>query len=162
MKRIAAIGILGIVLLLAVALPVTAAPATTYTSNQIVPFNQTVWVSCANDGLGENVILSGELHELYHYTMNGNSFTFKTHYQPQGVTGVGQITGDKYKATGVTQDTETGSFASGQYSYTHVNNFRIIGQGKGNNFLVHQTWHYTLNANGEVTAEVDHSTVECK
>jgi len=43
-----------------------------------------------------------------------------------------------------------------------VNNFRIIGQGPGNNFLVHETFHFTINANGNVTAFVDHFSVDCK
>ena len=43
-----------------------------------------------------------------------------------------------------------------------MNNFRIIGQGPGNNFLVHETFHVTINANGVVTATVDNFSVECK
>ena len=45
---------------------------------------------------------------------------------------------------------------------TFINNFRIIGQGPGNNYLVHQTVHLTVNANGVVTASVSNSSVECK
>jgi hypothetical protein len=43
-----------------------------------------------------------------------------------------------------------------------VNNFRIIGQGPGNNYLVHEVFHVTINANGEVTAYVDNFSIECK
>ena len=162
MKRIAIIGVLGIVLMLAMALPVNAAPSSTYTSNEIVQYTTTVWVPCANGGSGENVLLSGEIHNLYHYTINGNSFTFKGHTNAKGLTGVGQVTGDKYHATGVSQDIQTGSFVNDQYSWTYVYNFHMIGQGKGNNYLVHETYHYTLNANGELTAYVDNYTVDCK
>jgi hypothetical protein len=44
---------------------------------------------------------------------------------------------------------------------TFVNNFKIIGQGPGNNFLVHQNVHITVNANGTLTASVDNFSTEC-
>jgi hypothetical protein len=43
-----------------------------------------------------------------------------------------------------------------------VNNFRLIGQGSGNNLQVHQNVHITINANGTVTATVDNTSVDCK
>jgi hypothetical protein len=45
---------------------------------------------------------------------------------------------------------------------TFINNFRIIGQGPGNNFLVHENSHVTINANGVITSFHDNFTVECK
>ena len=44
----------------------------------------------------------------------------------------------------------------------YVNNFRIIGQGTGNNFLVHEIVHLTINANGTATNYVDNFSIECK
>jgi len=35
---------------------------------------------------------------------------------------------------------------NGQANMTFVNNFRIIGQGPGNNFLVHKTLQIKINA----------------
>jgi hypothetical protein len=72
------------------------------------------------------------------------------------------IAATKYQATGVTQDYFKGAFNNGQFNQTFVNNFRIIGQGPGNNFLVHENFHLTINANGEVTATHDNFSVECK
>jgi hypothetical protein len=43
-----------------------------------------------------------------------------------------------------------------------VNNFRIIGQGPGNNYLVHETMHFTINADGTTTVSFDNLTVDCK
>ncbi|MBI4420235.1 MAG: hypothetical protein HY560_05360, partial [Gemmatimonadetes bacterium] len=48
------------------------------------------------------------------------------------------------------------------FNTTYVNNFRIIGEGSGNNLLVHATSHITVNANGELTAVVDNFSVECR
>ncbi len=126
------------------------AQATTTTSNQIFPINLAVFIPCA----GEVVLLSGELHDLFHITVNDNNFSVKVHDQPQGVSGVGLTSGDKYQATGVTQQEFGGSFINGQSEMTYINNFRIIGQGPGNNLLIHVTNHITFNANGVLTADV--------
>jgi hypothetical protein len=130
--------------------------------NESVDIAMWVWVPCANGGAGELVELNGPLHTLITYTINGNNVSGKTHFQPQGISGVGQDTGDKYQGTGVTQSNFKGSLNNGQYNVTSVNNFRIIGQGHGNNFLVHENFHLTINANGEVTTMHDNFSVECK
>jgi hypothetical protein len=122
----------------------------------------TVFVPCANGGTGEEVVFTGNLHTLITFTINGNNVSGKYHFQPQGLSGVGTITGDKYRGTGVTQGTFKGSLQNGQYQQTDVNNFRMIGQGKGNNFLVHSTFHLTISAKGAVTASVDQVSEECK
>ena len=130
--------------------------------NIIIDFNLEEFVYCANNGAGETVELSGPLHILVISNSNGRRISGLTHFQPQGVQGRGQATGNLYNATGVTQEHFSGSLVNGQYTATFVNNYRLIGQGPGNNFLVHQTIHLTFNANGGVTAIVDHTTVECK
>ncbi len=136
--------------------------ANTFTNNVKIPVTIGVSIPCAAGGAGEEVFLSGYMHSLFHSTVNGNNFTTKVHTQPQGISGTGLTTGDKYQGTGVTQETLGGSFVNGQFSDTFVNNFRIIGQGRGNNYLVHETFHVTFNASGELTAFVDNFSVECK
>ena len=72
-------------------------------------------------------------------------------------------TGDKYQATGVTKDSSfKGSFQNGQFTQTYVNNFRIIGTGTGNNFLVHEVAHITINADGTLTVFHDNFSIACK
>ncbi len=117
---------------------------------------------CANGGAGEIVALSGKLHDLFHIMTNGNRFKVKVHTQPQGIRGVGLTSGDRYRGTGVTQETFGGSLVNGQASSTFVNNFRIVGQGPGNNFMIHEVVHVTLNARGELTATVDRLSTTCK
>ena len=63
-----------------------------------------ITIPCANGGVGEDVLLSGFLHVVTKVTINGNRFHVNQHFQPQGISGIGQTTGDKYQATGVTQD----------------------------------------------------------
>jgi hypothetical protein len=130
--------------------------------NDSVNINLAVFVPCANGGAGEVVDLNGPLHELITFNVNGNKVSGTVHFQPQGISGVGEVSGDKYQGTGVTEDHFTGPSINGQFTFTFVNNFRIIGQGPGNNFLIHENFHLTINANGEVTASHDNFSVECK
>ena len=95
-------------------------------------------------------------------TVNGNNVSGKFHFQPQGSDLVGSVTGDVYQATGVTQDHFKGSLQNGQYTETFVNNFRIIGPGPGNNFLAHEVFHITINANGDTTVTFDKFSADCK
>jgi hypothetical protein len=110
---------------------------------------------------GEVVDLSGSFHVLLHVTLHDDGrFVFKEHFQPQGISGTGEETGDKYQATGVTQDITVQGRVG--VTTTAVNNFRIIGQGPGNNLLGHVTFHVTVNANGTATADVSNVRVGCK
>ena len=117
-----------------------------------------VFIPCT----GDTVQLEGPLHVLITLTMNGNNISGKFHFQPQAVKGTDLTTGDKYEATGVTQETFKTSLQNGQAEVTFVNNFKITGQGPGNNFLVHETMHITFNANGVQSVSHDNFSVECK
>ena len=131
--------------------------------NDMSDINLTVFVPCAAGGAGELVDLSGPLHTLITFTINGNNVSGTAHFQPQGLSGTGETTGDKYQATGVTKASSfKGSFQNGQFTQTYVNNFRIIGSGSGNNFLVHEVLHVTFNANGTVSVFHDNFSIDCK
>jgi hypothetical protein len=146
--------------LAAFAIAPALAAAETFTSNSTFDTTLYVFVPCANGGAGEYITVSGPLHVLSHWTLNGaGGFQLKTLYQPQGISGYGAVSGDKYQATGGTQDISTGNVG---FTYAFVNNFRMIGQGPGNNFMVHENYHYTVNANGTLTAYVDNYRVSCQ
>jgi hypothetical protein len=141
--------------------PTPSFVATASTNNFVIPLDFSFFIPCANGGLGEDVQLTGNLHVIFHTTIasNGNVL-FKEHFQPKGASGIGAVTGDTYHATGVTQDhTHNGRVG---VTFTLVNNFRIIGQKAGNNYLVHEVLHVTVNANGTVTASFDKITADCK
>jgi hypothetical protein len=120
------------------------------------------FVPCANDGAGEVVELAGPLHILISTTISGSGISGVAHFQPQGISGTGLVTGDSYRGTGVTMDQFRGSLVNGVFTATLVNNFRIVGQGPGNNFLVHEIFHLTINANGELTVLHDIISIECR
>ena len=121
-----------------------------------------VFVACAADGAGEIVDLTGPLHTIITFTINDNNVSGFFRFQPQGISGTGETTGEKYRGTGVTQESFKTSLQNGQANLTFVNNFRIIGQKAGNNFLVHETSHFTIDANGTVTVSHDNFSVDCK
>jgi hypothetical protein len=152
------------ILIAALGVAQAQAKATTVVTNFDQETDLTVFVPCAALGAGEYVQLSGSLHVLFTTTIdNRGGFHTTFLFQPMGISGTGLSTGDKYQATGETQGTLNGDLSSGQpYEQTFVNNFKIIGQGPGNNFLVYETFHITVNPDGTVTAFVDNLKIKCK
>jgi hypothetical protein len=132
-------------------------------TNTRIPFTGfTGFVPCANGGAGEFIAgAGGELHILVALTENGKAVSGRGHFQPQGATAVGLNTGDIYHATGVTQNGFRFSRQNSQ-TETYVNSFRMIGPGPGNNFLLHQSFHVTISANGDTTVVNDHFSIECR
>lgn len=131
------------------------------TRNLFVPLIGERFIPCANDGAGEIVLFQGFLHVVEHHTFNDRFVNEKIHIQPINVEGVGLITGDMYRGTGVSQIQDSFRLANGATHITSINNFRFIGQGPDNNFQVHETVHTTINANGEVTVTVENSNRDC-
>lgn len=48
------------------------------------------------------VDLSGPLHTIVSFTINDNNIIGYSHFQPQGISGIGETTGANYQATGAT------------------------------------------------------------
>jgi hypothetical protein len=136
------------------------AAASTVTTIVRTPIDGLMSASCANGGAGEDVAVSGTLHEVFHTTVDGaGGFHVRQQFNWQGVGGIGQVTGAKYRFTGgnvLELNMKAGS------EQTLVNNFRVIGQGPDNNFVFHQTSHVTVNANGTVTVSHLSFQFECR
>lgn len=148
-------------LLIALLAPVSvSAAAETFTVSSLFPIDILVFIPCAAGGAGELVELTGSLHDVFHVTFTSSgAFRLSFSDNPQGITGTGLTTGDKYQGTGITRDNFGGRLG---FEETFVNNFRIIGQGSGNNFLIHENFHITVNANGTVTSFHDNFSAECR
>jgi hypothetical protein len=124
------------------------------------PLNAVWWVPCGNGGAGESVSLTGTMHQTYHITQSsGGAVQVKYQFRPQGVSGTGLITGIKYIGTGVTQEAFSAQAGS---NHTFVNSFQMISQGGADNFQVHELVHVTVNANGDVTADIEILRAECR
>jgi hypothetical protein len=149
-----------LVLIVSLGVAQAQAKATTFIQNVRVPIDLLVFVPCAAHGAGEYIQLSGTLHILF-TTMIDDQGGFHTKFQnqPQGVSGTGLTTGDKYQAVGETSGTFNGKIG---FEQTFENNFKIVGQGPGNNFMIHETFHITVNPNGTLTVFLDKTSIECK
>jgi hypothetical protein len=131
-------------------------------STQIVvsPISATKFVPCANGGLGEDVSLSGDIHSVFHVTLDGRGGAHVVViHNPQGVSGVGLTTGASYQGVGTHLDVFDATVGVEE---TIVTTSQLIGQGPGNNFLVHELLHTTVLASGVVTSFRDNVTVACK
>ena len=153
-----------LVLVLVLALSLGAVPAraaaTTFMVNYTEELDLLVYVPCALGGTGEIVELSGPLHVLFTITSSSSgTYVLKYLNHPQGITGTGWSSGDKYQATGETGGTYTARIG---FEETFINNFKIVGQGPGNNFMIHENFHFTVNPNGTLTVYADNFSVECK
>jgi hypothetical protein len=157
MSRVRLVFAVGFAVLLVSSVPADAEVIT----NEKVDFTGlTVFVSCANGGAGELVALEGRLHRLFALTVDKTGgFHMTDHTQPQALRGVGAVTGTKYQAQSVDQQHLNGHVGQ---TFTSINNLRLIGQGRGNNLLLRETFHITVNANGVVTAVHDSFSAECK
>jgi hypothetical protein len=136
------------------------AQAETVTSRERFPVNDQFFVECAAGGEGEVVQWTGEIQAVFHVTFDSaGGVHLKIHGNAQGLSGTGLTTGDKYQVTGAS-DLATNVKVGAET--TIVNNFHIIGPGKGNNFLLQELFHVTVNPDGTVTAFVDNLREECK
>jgi hypothetical protein len=156
MKRVLALLAIATV---GMAASVTAAQAEVV-SNETVSYAYGGFVPCANGGAGELVTGTIDVHNLTTSTVNGNVDTWQFQFQPHGSL-VGRITGDTYQLTGVTRGTYTDSLRSGEYTLTYVNSYKLIGPGPGNNLLVREIAHVTINGD-DVVVQHDDFTIECK
>ena len=129
------------------------------TSDVVMPWGATLWIGCANGGAGETVALAGQLSIRSHEVVSDDGVTrLWTQYRPIGVIGVGTVSGRTYRGTGGTFE---GLVESDGSVYSVVNNFRIIGQGPGNNLTMHMVLKQVYNANGELTANVNLTNANC-
>ena len=113
-------------------------------------------------GCGAFIIGTGTLHIVLHQTYNaaGGSLVV-VHAQLQGASVVG-TSGATYKLIDVSQSESTSNGPGAQSETTIVANYLLISEGTAPNYDMHQTMHITMNDNGEVTAVVDNTTVECR
>jgi hypothetical protein len=133
----------------------TVAKATTITSVEKTFVHVALLYPCGDEG---PVVLtfSGTHHTVSHTTIDANGgFHLMVHQRFNA-------TNPKYRVTRVSNNTINVTGDSLPFEQTVVNNFRIKGQGPGNDYLVHMTTHLTVDANGRVTAEVLNTRAVCK
>jgi hypothetical protein len=126
-----------------------------------IPLAFSQFIPCANQGNGETVDFSGTLHGVISSTVNRNNVHLNQLFNPQGVKGIGETTGDVWQATGDTRQDINASVNAFPFEATFVNNFRLV-DGRDGSFLMHENLHVTVLADGTTTASHDHFTFTCK
>ena len=154
-KRIAAL-----VALAAASLAIAVAAQAAVTTNEHLSITYAGYVPCANGGAGELLTGTIDVHNLASETVNGNvdawQFTFERHGEL-----VGRITGDTYRFTAVEHGAYTQSLDSDHSTLTYVNGYRLVGPGPGNDLIVRETAHVTLDADENAVVQRDGFTVDC-
>jgi hypothetical protein len=113
--------------------------------------------NCVNGGTGELLLLSGTLHTTTAIRTDADGGLHVTlHANLVDMSGVGTSSGDIYRVT----DTAAGSGArvsayipagSPPRTLTQSGDIRFISMGSGDNLVIRNTFHRTINANGDVT-----------
>jgi len=109
----------------------------------------------SGDCTGEDVELSGTIHLVSQTQRDGSEVG---HFNWQNVSGVGLTSGTTYRASTVDTFRLEAPFPSDIHS---VRSLRLISPGPGDDMLVMFLFHITINANGEITAEVEDVNFEC-
>jgi hypothetical protein len=137
----------------------TQAQAETETFNERFPFAFEIENPCT----GEVVFIEGTLHFVFHITQDADGgFHIKGHLNFQGK-GVSP-SGAKY----VVYESANSQFnfrAESADNFTSPVTFQVIRQGSPtpeDDFKVKALFHFTENANGELTAEVFKFEAQCK
>ncbi len=110
----------------------------------------------SGDCTGEDILLSGRIHLVSQLQSDGSEVG---HFNYQGVSGVGLTSGTTYRASTVDHFRLVAPFPS---DITSVRSLRLISPGPEDDLLVRFLFHITVNANGEITAEVENVNIECK
>lgn len=137
---------------------VTAAQAAVVT-NTTVSYAYSGWVPCANGGAGELVNGVIDAHILETSTTNDSVDSWKFQFAPRGSL-VGSISGDTYRLGGVEHGTYVEGLQTGRSTATYINRYHLIGPGSGNNLVVRETAHLTLDGD-DVVVDRDTYDIEC-
>jgi hypothetical protein len=139
----------------------TVAPAQARAVSLRVPISGVVPNPC-----GQPVTVSGTIHVVGHTTEDqAGGVHFASHINAQRVQGV-DASGNRYVVHNVINDRYSLNAAKGAATTdTFTRAAHIIRRGEDaedDDFLLHMTLHVTINADGEVTAEVVETRIECK
>lgn len=114
---------------------------------------------------GEDIVLSGSEHVDIHGVYNPTTGVLKDdfHANFQGISGVGQTTGNKYQYVGGSNERESYSADGCTLTESNIVNVNITTAGSNNNFYLKIRYTYTYNlCTGEYTVTRDVYESGCK
>jgi hypothetical protein len=123
----------------------------------VVPINFTLTNPCN----GELVTFSGDLHIVVTVTQDSaGGFHEGIHFPLSDFKGTGSL-GNTYTASGpVNAMSEENSVFAGMAN--EVATFHVISSGSAPNFNMQALFHFTFNANGEMTSFTDSAGSSCR
>ncbi len=135
------------------------AEASVFHDNFKLPLEETLFSACA----GEDIRFTGTVHVETHVVEDAHGGVhFQSTVNDQNVRGIGLTSGTKYRRVGATVDRFNTTASGFPFETTFTESCKFIGPGTANNTLLLTTFHITVNAKGEITAEIDRVKVECK
>lgn len=137
-----------------------SAPSSERNGNTAVPFENTLFVPCANGGAGENVALTGKTSFVYEMAWTDHGFTMIYHDNSHEVTGVGLSSGETFTGSGGTEGVVMGSWVNNQWMGDMVRQMRIIGENTV--FRVNYKLHLIVTPDGNVVVNIREQTVDCQ
>lgn len=154
MKKLVIIALLG-TMALALTLPGVA-----NADEKPLTFTEPIEEVFPNPCTGETITLTGEMVIMVHDlddAAGGFHETFTI--VPHGVTAVG-ASGTQYRSIGAHSDSfSTGTGRATTFSFSVA--FLVVSEGGTDNFVAKATIHFTVNAKGDVTAELEGFRAEC-
>jgi hypothetical protein len=142
------------------ALKASAAPATTTTIINDMPFNNTTLLNPCN---GELVTFSGVLHATYHETARPDgSVDVVQNLNSSDVKSI-DVSGNSYNSYVGHETSNDGLHVAfhGALVMTVPISFGMVTKGSAPNFRLHSLMHITFNANFSVTSFVDNPSITC-
>ena len=134
-----------------------AAQANVMTTHDELPVSDLVVDSCV-----EPIILQGRFHVVTHVTSDqSGGFHMEAHMNAQHIRGFGAATGTIYHAP-LAEVFAVETSGPPPLEVTQEVHFDLISQGVMPNLIAHTLLHVTINANGEATAEVLDTRIECR
>ena len=124
-----------------------------------VPFEETLFVPCANGGAGENVTLTGTTNFVYQMTWTDHGFKLVYHANSRGITGVGLTSGETFVGSEGTQGSVVGSWVNNQWIGITIERMRIIG--RNTTYTVKNKYQLIVTPDGKVTVNSMEKTIEC-
>lgn len=112
------------------------------------PLSLIIYNPCAN----EDVLVEGTLLSVERWYEDANGgWHASFHITPQNFTGVGLTSGAEYVFSGTVHEMFTWNWPNIDRAETEtfIDQHRLISKGVSENSVIQETYHFTLNANGD-------------
>jgi hypothetical protein len=140
----------------------TATAGDNRTYNDIrVPVTMPVRIPCSRAGW-EIIPMSGVEHASMQLSSTATGgLRMRLHVNAQGVTGVGLVTGDTYRASGTTEEQYSWDAGNALDEYYLTYNFNVTSPGATGNIVAHEVLRMSFDASGFPTLDVAKFDAEC-